>query len=79
MKEINKAIKAYGDLNIVNAHNRLTLEIIAKAKEFDVPIFQNSEIVNSFIHLQNFDKIPNELIEIFDWLNISEIKAQNSF
>lgn len=79
MKEINRAIKAYGDLNIINAHNKLTLEIVAKAKEFDVAIFQNSEIVNSFIHLKSFDKIPNELVEVFDWLKQSEIKAQNSF
>ena len=79
MQKIDRVIKEYKNLDIVNAHNKMLLDIVAKANEFNVEIFKNPKIVNSFIDLKSFDKIPNELIKIVEWLKKSEKNAQISF
>jgi len=53
-------------------------KIINKAKEFDVPIFANEEIVNSLCDLDIDKEIPSELyktvVEVFVWLSKQERK-----
>lgn len=60
----------------------IALKIIEKAKEFDVPIFQNEVLANSLIGLNIDEHIPPELykavVEVFVWLNKVEKKGQMS-
>jgi flagellar biosynthesis protein len=55
-------------------------KIIEKAKEFDVPFFQNQALANSLLDVNVNDEIPPKLYkavaEIFIWLLNSEKKAQ---
>lgn len=61
---------------------RVAVRIIEKAKEFDVPIFQNEALANSLMGLEIDETIPPELykavVEVFVWLNRVEQKAQLS-
>lgn len=61
---------------------RVAIRIIEKAKEFDVPIFQNEALANSLMGLEVDENIPPELykavVEVFIWLNKVEQKAQLS-
>lgn len=47
--------------------------IVAKAKEFDVPLFANSALVDSLVDMKLDSEIPQELysavVEVFIWLN----------
>lgn len=57
-------------------------KIIAKAKEFDVPLFANEELVNLLLQVELDSEIPTELYEaivgVFVWLNRVEKYAQLS-
>lgn len=56
--------------------------IIAKAKEWDIPLFQNEILVESMIDLKINEEIPTQLyqavVEVFIWLNECEKNAQLS-
>ncbi len=47
--------------------------IVAKAKEFGVPLFANSALVDSLVDMKLDSEIPQELysavVEVFIWLN----------
>ena len=57
-------------------------KIMEKAKEFDVPIFQNKALADSLLDLDLDEQIPPNLYkavaEVFVWLMKSEKKAQKS-
>ncbi len=57
-------------------------KIMEKAKEFDVPIFQNKALAESLLSLDAGEQIPPNLYkavaEVFVWLMKSEKKAQMS-
>jgi flagellar biosynthesis protein len=57
-------------------------QIIDKAKEFDVPLFQNEILVDSLLNIDIDEQIPPHLyaavVEVFVWLESSEKKAQVS-
>jgi len=57
-------------------------KIMEKAKEFDVPIFQNKALADSLLNLNLDEQIPPNLYkavaEVFVWLMKSEKKAQKS-
>ncbi len=54
--------------------------IIAKAKEFDVPFFKNEALANSLLDINISENIPPKLYkavaEVFIWLLSSERDAQ---
>jgi len=56
--------------------------IIAKAEEFDVPLFANEALVNSLVDLEIDKEIPAELyqgvVEVFIWLMKNEKKVKES-
>ena len=57
-------------------------KIMEKAKEFDIPIFQNKALADSLLNLDVDEQIPPNLYkavaEVFVWLMKSEKKAQMS-
>lgn len=57
-------------------------KIIEKAKEFNVPIFQNELLANSLLNVKLDNEIPpvlySAVVEVFVWLEKSEKKAQVS-
>lgn len=57
-------------------------KIIAKAKEYDVPLFANDELVDMLLQVEIESEIPAELYEVvvrvFVWLNRLESNAQLS-
>lgn len=57
-------------------------KIMEKAKEFQIPIFQNQALVESLIDLEIDEEIPprlyNAVVEVFVWLQKAEQKAQLS-
>lgn len=56
--------------------------IIQKAKEFDVPLFANEELVNMLLQVEINEHIPTELyeavVQVFVWLNTLEQDSQMS-
>ncbi|PAF46627.1 flagellar biosynthesis protein FlhB [Helicobacter sp. 12S02634-8] len=57
-------------------------QIIAKAKEFDIPIFANPALANSLIQVPLDSAIPSELyasvVEIFIWLQDAQENSELS-
>ena len=57
-------------------------KIIAKAQEFDIPLFCNKALVDSLVDLEIQSHIPQELyhgvVEVFVWLEKVERSAQLS-
>ena len=57
---------------VASGKGAIASKIIEKAKEFDIAIFQNTELVNSLIDLDLNKEIPAELyealVEVFIWL-----------
>ena len=53
--------------------------IIAKAKEYDIPLFANEALVESLMGLEIESEIPAELyqavVEVFVWLAKADAKA----
>ncbi len=57
----------------------LAFKIIQKAKEFDIPLFCNDELVSSLVDLELDKEIPQQLYkavaDVFMWLMRQENKA----
>ncbi len=57
-------------------------KIMEKAKEFDVPIFQNKALADSLLNLDTGEQIPPNLFkavaEVFVWLIKSEEKVKKT-
>lgn len=67
---------------LASGRGTIAEKIIAKAKEFDVPLFANEELVNLLLQVEIDSEIPTELYEavvgVFVWLNRIEQRAQLS-
>ncbi|QOY54477.1 EscU/YscU/HrcU family type III secretion system export apparatus switch protein [Candidatus Sulfurimonas marisnigri] len=61
---------------IASGKGTIAKNIIAKAKEFDIPIFANEALVNSLVDLEIDKEIPSELYQaiadVFIWLMKNE-------
>lgn len=84
-KAVALAYEAYADHApkvIASGKGEIAQSIISKAKEWDIPLFQNQELVNSLINLEINKEVPPELYEalvsVFIWLKDCEEKAQLS-
>ncbi len=86
--DIKKAVAlAYGDntnaLKITaSGKDKIAFEIIQKAKQYNIPMFQNKDIVDSLINLNIDDEVNTEsnlcVAKILLWLNDIENNAQLS-
>lgn len=86
--DIKKAVAlAYGDntnaLKITaSGKDKIAFEIIQKAKQYNIPMFQNKDIVDSLINLNIDDEVKTEsnlcVAKILLWLNDIENNAQLS-
>ncbi len=67
---------------VAKGKGSVALKILEKAKEFDVPIFQNKALAESLLDVQLEEEVPPKLykavVEVFIWLMKSEKKAQLS-
>ena len=67
---------------VAKGRNELALRIIAKAQEFNVPMFSNALLANSLLDVPLDSQIPPELynavVEVFVWLLKCEQSAQLS-
>jgi len=84
-KAVALKYKAYEDLApkvVAKGKGKIAKKIIQKAKEFDVPLFQNEELANMLLDVELNEEIPKELyetvVEVFIWLYNIEQKAQLS-
>ena len=84
-KAVALKYKAYEDLApkvIAKGKGELAEKIIEKAREFDVPLFQNEELVNMLLNMEVGEEIPPKMyeavVEVFVWLYKLEEKAQLS-
>lgn len=63
---------------VASGKGDIALKIIQKAKEFDVPLFYNDELVSSLVDLKLDAEIPQELYsavsDVFIWLLKNEAK-----
>ena len=77
--------KAYEDNApkvIAKGKGEVAKKIIEKAKEFDVPLFQNEELANMLLNIEVGEEVPPKIyeavVEVFIWLYKLEEKAQLS-
>ena len=72
----------YAPKVIAKGDGKLAQRLIEKAKEFDVPIFQNEALAQSLLREEVGSSIPPRLyhaiVEIFAWLHHCEEQAQAS-
>ena len=85
IKAVALKYKAYEDLApkvIAKGKGELAKKIIEKAKEFDVPLFQNETLADMLLNVEVGEEIPpqmyNAVVEVFVWLYKLEEKAQLS-
>ncbi|WP_456471033.1 EscU/YscU/HrcU family type III secretion system export apparatus switch protein [Caminibacter sp.] len=83
-KAVALKYKAYEDNApkiVAKGKGEIAKKIIEKAKEFDLPIFQNELLVENLIKIQT-EEIPPELYkavaEVFVWLHKVEQNAELS-
>lgn len=76
-KDVDRAPKV-----VAKGKGFIAERIIQKAKEFDVPLFQNEMLVDSLLTTELDTEIPPALyqavLEVFVWLYKSEQKAKLS-
>ncbi|MDE6886603.1 MAG: EscU/YscU/HrcU family type III secretion system export apparatus switch protein [Helicobacteraceae bacterium] len=87
-KEISKAVAlAYGGeiqtpKVVASGKDKMALLLVQRAKEFNVPIFQNKELVDLLINLEIDEEIGEDsylaVARILIWLNENELKTQLS-
>ena len=77
--------KAYEDNApkvIAKGKGEVAKKIIEKAKEFDVPLFQNEELADMLLNVEVGEEVPPKMyeavVEVFIWLYKLEEKAQLS-
>lgn len=67
---------------VASGREKIAFEIIKKAKEYNIPMFQNKELVDSLINFDIGDEINEEsyhcVEQILIWLNNIENNAQLS-
>ena len=84
-KAVALKYKAYEDNApkvIAKGKGEIAKAIIKKAKEFDVPLFQNEALTDMLLNVEVGDDIPPKLykavVEVFVWLHKLEKRAQIS-
>ncbi len=84
-KAVALKYKAYADLApkvVAKGKGELAKKIIEKAKEFDIPLFQNEELADMLLNVEVGEEIPSKMyeavVEVFIWLYKLEEKAQLS-
>ena len=84
-KAVALKYKAYEDLApkvIAKGKGELAKKIIEKAKEFDIPLFQNEELADMLLNVEVNEEVPPKMyeavVEVFIWLYKLEEKAQIS-
>lgn len=81
-KAVALAYERHAPHVIASGKGEVAKRIIAKAKEWNVPLFQNQALVESMITLQINEEIPTQLyqavVEVFIWLHECEKNAQLS-
>lgn len=81
-KAVALAYERYAPHIVASGKGEIAKGIIAKAREWDVPLFQNEALVESMITLKVNEEIPPQLyqavVEVFLWLNQCEQNAQLS-
>ncbi len=64
---------------LAKGKGKIAEAIIAKAKEYDIPLFANEALVESLVGLEIESEIPAELyqavVEVFVWLAKADAKA----
>ena len=67
---------------VAKGRGELAERIIQKAKEFDVPLFQNEELADMLLNVDVGEEIPPKMyeavVEVFIWLYKLEEKAELS-
>ena len=63
---------------IASGKGEIANKIIEKAREYQIPLFCNQELVNSLINLEIDKEVPpqlyNALVDVFLWLMKNESK-----
>ena len=84
-KAVALKYREYEDLApkvVAKGKGEIAKKIIQKAKEFDVPLFKNEELVNMLLNVDINEEIPKEMyeavVEVFIWLYKLEEKAELS-
>ena len=84
-KAVALKYKAYEDMApkvVAKGRGELAERIIQKAKEFDVPLFQNEELADMLLNVEVGEEVPSKMydavVEIFIWLYKLEEKAELS-
>ena len=66
---------------LASGKGKVAEAIIAKAKEYDIPLFANEALVESLVGLEIESEIPAELyqavVEVFVWLAKSDAKVSS--
>ncbi|RDU72594.1 flagellar biosynthesis protein FlhB [Helicobacter aurati] len=69
-------LKDYAPRIVASGQGRIAEAIIAKAEEFNVPLFCNAELVDSLVKMDINSNVPPELyqavVDIFIWLQNTE-------
>lgn len=67
---------------VASGKNKLATLLIQKAQEFDIPIFQNKELVDLLLNIEVDDFIDEScylaVAKVFVWLSENEQRAQLS-
>ena len=65
---------------LASGKGKVAEAIIAKAKEYEIPLFANEALVESLVGLEIESEIPYELyqavVEVFVWLAKSDARMQ---
>ncbi len=84
-KAVALKYKAYEEMApkiVAKGKGELAKKIIEKAKEFDVPLFQNEELADMLLNVEIGEEVPPKMyeavVEVFIWLYKLEEKAQLS-
>lgn len=88
MKEINKAVALeYNELTpvpkvVASGREKMAMLLVQKAKEFNIPTFQNKELVESLIKLDIDEEISEDsymaVARVLVWLSECEGDTQLS-
>ncbi|NPA87361.1 MAG: flagellar biosynthesis protein FlhB [Epsilonproteobacteria bacterium] len=85
IKAVALKYKAYEDSApkvLAKGQGEIAKKIIEKAKEFDVPLFQNEALADMLLNVEVGEEVPPNMykavVEVFVWLYNLEEKAQLS-
>lgn len=78
-------MKYYQEMQMLSAQNEegsVILQVMQRAKKFDLPLFQNESIATMLLSRKQYESIPPQLIDslkvAFNWMAEVEKKAQVS-